>query len=178
MKNLNSQLVSPALQHEIEQFLFMEADLLDTRQFEEWYTLLADDLRYFMPLRSNLNIADRDGEFSGDKEAAYFDDTREYMQLRIRRLLTQRAWAEEPPSRTQHMISNVRIIPLDGDREFEVRSTFFVHSSRLERQVDEYVGKRVDVLRRTDNPYGWELAKRTIYLDQATLLSANLSIFF
>jgi 3-phenylpropionate/cinnamic acid dioxygenase small subunit len=178
MKHSNSRLVSPALQHEIEQFLFVEANLLDTRQFEEWCTLLAGDLRYFMPLRSNLDTASRDGEFSGDNESAYFDDTKEYMQMRVRRLLTERAWAEEPPSRTRHMISNVRISPLDGERGLEVRSVFFVYRSRLERQVDEYVGERVDVLRKADNPYGWELAKRTIYLDQATLLSANLSIFF
>lgn len=73
MKNLNSQLVSPALQHEIEPFLFMEADLLDTRQFDEWYTLLADDLRNVKPLRSYLDKVDLDGEFSSNRESAYFD---------------------------------------------------------------------------------------------------------
>ena len=40
-----------ALKQEIEEFLYQEADLLDTRKFREWLDLLADDLVYFMPIR-------------------------------------------------------------------------------------------------------------------------------
>ena len=39
-------------------------------------------------------------------------------------------------------------------------------------------GERRDVLRRADNGLGFKIAKRTILLDQSTLLSNNLSIFF
>lgn len=38
---------------EIEQFLYREARLLDDRQFQEWLDLLTDDIRYWMPVRSN-----------------------------------------------------------------------------------------------------------------------------
>ena len=167
---------TPELQHEIEQFLFAEAALLDARQFEDWYALLADDLRYYMPAQSNLSRPQ--GDIDELHQAAFFDDDKEYMGVRIKRLHTGRAWAEEPSSRTRHLVSNVRVRPLAADNEFEANSIFYIYRSRLERQLDQFVGQRVDVLRRVDNAYGWQIANRTIYLDQATLLSGNLSIFF
>lgn len=45
--------VSPQLQHEIEQFLYAEAALLDDHNLDEWFTLMAPDIHYFMPVRSN-----------------------------------------------------------------------------------------------------------------------------
>jgi len=53
---------------------------------------------------------------------------------------------------------------------------FILYRSRLERDVDWWVGRRVDVLRRTDDSY--QIAKRTIYLDQTNILARNLSNFF
>jgi biphenyl 2,3-dioxygenase beta subunit len=61
---------------------------------------------------------------------------------------------------------------------FEVSSAFILYRNRLERQVDNFAGERRDVLRRADNGLGFKIAKRTILLDQSTLLSNNLSMFF
>ena len=44
--------------------------------------------------------------------------------------------------------------------------------------MDLFVGKRFDRLRRADNAYGWQIARRKIILDQSTLLAKNLSSFF
>ena len=38
---------------QVEQFLYREARLLDSRQFHQWIDLLSDDLRYPIPMRSN-----------------------------------------------------------------------------------------------------------------------------
>jgi 3-phenylpropionate/cinnamic acid dioxygenase small subunit len=38
---------------EVEQFLYREARLLDERRFHEWLELFTDDVRYWMPVRSN-----------------------------------------------------------------------------------------------------------------------------
>jgi biphenyl 2,3-dioxygenase beta subunit len=59
-----------------------------------------------------------------------------------------------------------------------VSSAFILYRNRLERQVDIFAGERRDVLRRADNGLGFKIAKRTILLDQSTLLSNNLSMFF
>ena len=38
---------------EVEQFLYREARLLDERRFHEWLLLFTEDVRYWMPVRSN-----------------------------------------------------------------------------------------------------------------------------
>jgi 3-phenylpropionate/cinnamic acid dioxygenase small subunit len=173
-----SRAVSRDLQQEIEQFLFYEAALQDDRQLDEWFALLAEDLRYWMPLRATLANRERAGEFSGPGDIAYFDETRASMTLRLRKLKTSSAWAEEPSSRTRHFVNNVRITPMARDGDYEVTCAFLVHRNRSERQTDLFAGERIDGLRRTSTPAGFEIFSRTILLDQATLLANNLSFFF
>ncbi|HEY0674787.1 MAG TPA: aromatic-ring-hydroxylating dioxygenase subunit beta [Immundisolibacter sp.] len=124
--------VAPELQQEIEQFLYAEAALLDAREFDVWLSLLADDLHYFMPIRRTLQRRERGLEISAPDEVALFDEDKPSMVVRVRRLHTGMAWAEEPPSRTRHLVSNVRIGQLPGG-EFSVRSYFALHRNRLER---------------------------------------------
>jgi 3-phenylpropionate/cinnamic acid dioxygenase small subunit len=171
-------LVSPELQQEVEQFLFAEAALLDRRAYREWFSLLAPDLRYRMPLRFNREKRERAHEYSQADESCLFDETKASIDLRIKRLETGMAWAEEPPSRTRHMVTNVRIWPNANGTELNVSSYFHLYRSRLERQVDQFLGEREDVLRRADNPYGFVIAAREIRLDQSTVLANNLSVFF
>lgn len=171
-------LVEPALQQTIEQFLYYEARLLDDRRLEEWYALLADDIHYFMPTRYNRLKREADREFSGPHEAALFDEDKVSLAQRIRRLRTGMAWAEDPPSRTRHLVSNVMIRPTSTPGEYEVECYYLLYRSRLEREVEVFVGMRHDLLRRTETPAGWQIARRTIILDQATLLARNLSFFF
>ena len=49
------------LREEIEDFLSLEADLLDQRQFKEWIDLLAEDLVYFMPMCRNVKFGQHAG---------------------------------------------------------------------------------------------------------------------
>ena len=182
--------VTPALQHEIEQFLYAEAALLDDRQWRRWFALLADDLHYWMPLRLNVGPRERAQEFSSRSQSAHFDDDKASIDMRIRRLETGMAWAEEPPSRTRHMLSNVRIRIVSASAPngaavahsdpllLQVTSNFHLYRSRLERQIDHLVGERIDTLRAVDAPWRWQIATREIHLDQATVLANNLSMFF
>ncbi|MCP3733136.1 aromatic-ring-hydroxylating dioxygenase subunit beta [Sphingomonas sp. MG17] len=167
------------LQHEIEQFYYREAALLDRREFKAWLSLLAEDLRYFMPLRmSRMNRFD-DKEFSDDNEYASFDEDIVAMRGRIRKVLTDFSWSENPYSKTRHLVSNVIVEPLDDEPgTYKVHSAFVTYRNRAERQVDIWTGERRDVIRRAANPYGFEISKRTILIDQSTLLANNLSIFF
>jgi len=169
--------VTPELQQEIEQFLYHESRVLDERRFEEWYALLTDDIHYFMPTRYNRLKREADKEFSAPDEAAFFDEDKRSIAQRIRRLNTGMAWAEDPPSRTRHLISNVVIRPR-GNGEYEVDCYFMVYRSRLEREIETFVGMRHDVLRRANNTAGFMIAGRTIILDQAVLMARNLSFFF
>ena len=46
------------LTQEIAEFLYAEAELLDERRYDEWLALLADDIRYWMPMRRNVKYGD------------------------------------------------------------------------------------------------------------------------
>ena len=165
------------LQRELEQFLYLEAQILDERRYRDWYALLADDLVYKMPLRFNRLARERDHEYSRADESFLFDETKASIDMRIKRLESGMAWAEEPPSRTRHLVTNVRASAA-GDGEYDVRCYFHVYRSRLERQVDQFIGERRDRLRRVDSDAGWQIVSREILLDQTTVMSNNLSMFF
>jgi 3-phenylpropionate/cinnamic acid dioxygenase small subunit len=170
--------ITPQLQWELEQFLYAEAAMLDQRRFRDWYAHLAEELRYRMPLTFNRLARERDHEYSRDDETCLFDDTKASIHIRLKRLETGMAWAEEPPSRTRHMITNVRLEPTETPDAYKVHSYFHLYRSRLERQIDQLVGARSDIIRRAATPLGWEIVRRDIILDQATVHSNNLSMFF
>jgi 3-phenylpropionate/cinnamic acid dioxygenase small subunit len=164
------------LRSRIEDFLFLEAELLDDRRLREWLDLLADDVRYWMPIRHNTleRPADLTDELSKPGEGYYFDDDRKSLTIRVERVYARNAWAEMPPSRTRHLITNIRIKDDDG-AELEVHSNFIVYRTRMEADQDLFVGTRKDILRRVGD--GFKIAKRTIILDQAVLTAKNISVF-
>ena len=163
------------LQFEVEEFLYREAHLLDERRLDEWLALCSDDIHYWMPIRRTTTAKETDLEFTKPGTMAYFDDDREILALRIQRLQAGRAWAEDPPSRTRHIVSNVRILEVDGD-EILVGPNFQLYRNRLESEEDLWVGRREDLLRREAGAL--KLARRYIYLDQTVILAQNMSSIF
>jgi 3-phenylpropionate/cinnamic acid dioxygenase small subunit len=173
---------------EVEQFLYREARLLDERRLHEWLELLTDDVRYWMANRTNrypriskaIAILDPDryieDDMTREDELAILDEDKRSLEARVARLDTGMAWAEDPPSRTRHLIANIEVEPGDAAHEIKVYSNFVVYRSRAETEQDFYVGARRDVLRRGGG--AWKIAKRKIILDQNVLLAKNVSIFF
>jgi 3-phenylpropionate/cinnamic acid dioxygenase small subunit len=95
---------------------------------------------------------------------------------RVARLDTGMAWAEDPRSRTRHLLANIEVETGGAGSELKVRSNFIVYRSRSETEQDFYVGARRDVLRLVDG--AWKIANRKLILDQNVLLAKNVSIFF
>ncbi|MFE2046268.1 aromatic-ring-hydroxylating dioxygenase subunit beta [Streptomyces sp. NPDC059477] len=168
--------VGAPVQHEIEQFLYLEAELLDDQRFDEWLELFADDTHYWLPTRMTRTVRERDIEVCGPDGAAFFDDDKAFLAGRVRRLASGRSWSEEPPSRTRRLITNIRATDL-GDGCFEVRANFHVLRSRSERHHDTFFGERTDLLRRVSGAAGFQVARRRIVLDTTTLLAPSLSVF-
>jgi len=174
--------------YEVEQFLYREARMLDERRFHEWLQLFTEDVRYWMGARTNryprsskaISILSPDryveDDIGREDELAILDETKETLTGRVDRLDTGMAWAEDPPSRTRHMIANIEVAPGDGASELKVYSNFIVYRSRAETEQDFYVGARQDVLRRLAGT--WKIAGRKVILDQNVLLAKNVSIFF
>lgn len=170
--------VALELQNEVEQFYYREAQLLDHYAFDSWFSLLDQDICYWMPIRTNHTKKERHLEYVPDDGNAHFYEDHESMRGRIRQRTSELNWAEDPPSRTRHIVSNVIVRQGTDSETVEVASAFLLYRNRLERQVDIFTGERRDVLRRSDNGYGFQIARRTILLDQSTLLANNLSVFF
>lgn len=170
--------VTPELQLDIERFLFEEAALLDRHEYRQWLALFTEDLVYQMPVTTNYHEQAVGAPPPTGPQAYYFFDDRATLAQRIKRLETGKGWAEMPPSRTRHMISNVMLTPAHVVGEWDVASNFLLYRSRLERQVDLFVGCRVDRLRPSLDGSRWKIARRDLTLDQGTLLANNLSIFF
>ena len=164
---------------EVEPFLYREARLLDERSFHEWLELFTEDARYWMGGRSNrypksskaIAILDPDRYVEDDLaqagELAIFDETKETLARRVARLDTGMAWAEDPPSRTRHLIANIEVEPGDTVSELTVCCNFIVYRSRAETEQDFYVGARCDVLRRIDGAL--KIARRKLTLNQNVL---------
>lgn len=166
------------LKEDIGEFLAFEADLLDARRYEDWLALLTEDIRYWMPMARNMASDDSGREFTiEDEDVNWIEEGIETIRQRVAQLATGLHWAEQPPSRTSHMISNLRVLEnSDGLDEVKTRCRFLVYRNRLEDEQNIFVGKRNDTLRRVNG--SWKIARREIYLDQNVMLSKNLSVFF
>ena len=177
-----------ALLRDVEQFLYREARLLDERRFHEWLELFTDDVRYWMTGRSSryprsskaITVIGPDrrqaSDLAGEDELAILDETKATLSGRVARLDTGMAWAEDPPSRTRHIITNIEVEAGDTTAELKVYSNFIVYRTRAETEQDFYVGARQDILRSLDG--AWKIAHRKLILDQNVLLAKNVSLFF
>ena len=166
---------------EVEEFLYREAELLDERRYEEWLELLTDDCHYWMPMRRNVPHDAPEREFTREgRDVNWFDEGKDTLTRRVRQILTGIHWAEEPPSRICHMVSNVQLVgtapPGRTPSEVEVKCRFLIYRNRVETETDLLVGKREDLLRRISGD--WKIARRKIVLDQSVLLAKNLTFFF
>ncbi len=157
---------------EVLQFLYREAELLDSGRQPEWLDLLTEDITYRMPVRVNVKRGSGSG-ISEDTEI--FSDNLASLRVRVNKLSTEYAWAETPPSRTRHHVSNVRVKEAGRDGELDVASYILVYRNRADSpSADIFSGERQDVLRKIDG--SWRLAKRTIILDQAVIGARHLAI--
>ena len=181
MSDRDDRIARLLLAQEVTEFLYREAELLDERRYAEWLGLLADDIRYWMPMRRNVKYGDEGKEFTRETtDIAWFDEGKDTLTRRVRQIETGIHWAEEPQSRISHLVTNVQLVeaaPSVADaREVSVRCRFLIYRNRVETETDLLVGKREDVLRREGG--GWQIARRKIVLDQNVLLSKNLTFFF
>lgn len=117
---------------DVEDFLYAEAELLDTWDLDTWITLYTDDCRYVVPCNDTP-----DGDPARD--LVLIDDNSLRLRSRIERLNSRKAHREYPHSTTSHQVTNVRLRPVEGD-ELPVVAEFVVWRFRGERSTS-YVGR-------------------------------------
>lgn len=169
--------VSLELHHEICQFLYHEAALLDDWAFRAWLDLLDEEISYTMRTAVNAQTRDR-RKGVHPPDTWIFNDNKGQLERRIARLETGMAWAEEPPSRTRHLITNCQVSETDVPNEFAVRVNYILYRSQKERDETFYAGTRFDRIRKDTASHEWRLCQRNIVLDQVVITSHNLSVLF
>lgn len=165
--------VSRDVRDSIRDFLYLESLALDERRFRDWLAMFAEDGRYEMPIRVNR---EKMADWELSPTGRIFDDDKETLGVRVNRLETDFAWAEQPPSRTRHYVTNVLVQGTDTQDEYLVLSNSFVYRSRgtlVEPSL--FSAQRRDRVRRDGD--SWLFVHRWIALDQALVNAHNLSIF-
>jgi 3-phenylpropionate/cinnamic acid dioxygenase small subunit len=157
---------------EVTDWLFREAELLDAGKYRQWLETVSEDVHYVVPLRVT-----REREAPTDIIAGmnHMDDDWDSMEMRVLRLETEYAWAEDPPSRSRHFITNIRVEPGDAPEELQVRSSMLLYRTRGDQPTyDLLSGERSDVLRREEGVL--KLVTRSVLLDQTTVMTHNLAL--
>jgi len=181
MSDNDARVLRLLLTQEIAEFLYREAEILDERRYDDWLALLADDIRYWMPMRRNVKYGEEEREFTRERQdIAWFDEGKDTLIRRVKQIQTGIHWAEEPVSRISHLVTNVQLVEATPSvaeaREVTTRCRFLIYRNRVETETDILVGKREDLLKRVGAD--WRIAHRKILLDQNVLLSKNLTFFF
>ena len=158
---------------EVQYLLLREADALDNYRFDEWLGMLTEDVTYVMPVRTTQFLTDGKGF---DEDSYLFSDNHESLTTRVRRLETEFAWAETPPSRTRHFTNNVMINEKEAG-ELGVRSAFMVTRTRQDHGYQMFTGERHDTIRRGEDGE-LRFADRLILPDQTVITATNLSVLF
>src|SRR6266849_6622960 len=109
----------------VEQFLYHEARLLDTQQYEAWLELFTDDATYWVPL-------ERDQKDALETSSIIHDD-RTLLGLRVKQARHPRAHARLPLARTVHQVTNVMVLGKPNG-ELHVASALTVVEFRNEKQ--------------------------------------------
>jgi 3-phenylpropionate/trans-cinnamate dioxygenase beta subunit len=175
-KPLEVPVMLPVEKHlAIQQQVFFEARLLDEERYTEWLALLAEDIRYRMPLPERRFRKDRSAPlaFGG---GYIFDESKGRLSMRVDRLQSGLVWAEDPRNKVRRIVSNIEIWQGAEANEAEVYSVVSIHRSRMDGEEKHFVAGRRDVWRETDQ--GWRLALRDMQLDNSVVLDSNMNTFF
>jgi len=130
---------------EVEDFFYREAALLDEWKLNEWQELLTDDATYYVPPNDDL-----EGSY---KNTLYIiSDDRERIRQRVIRVLDPNCHAEYPKSRTCRLITNVRILGVEGDL-VTATANFVVYRYRRYQREFSYVGTYRFILRKTGDSF-------------------------
>src|ERR1700750_1235822 len=72
------------LQYRVEQFYYLEAQLLDEWKYQSWLEMFAHDLHYRLPVRHNRLRRQRFEDETAPRgiEMAHFDDDKSTMAIR------------------------------------------------------------------------------------------------
>jgi len=137
-------------QHDVEQFLYRQSELLDSKKWQDWIDLFTPDGIYWMPPAPEYK--------TWEGQPAIFSEDKNLMTVRMNRVLHPDAWSQRPLWETNHVVSNVSILKTHKNGDVEVRSRF--HMMELRRDdVRHFAGSYLHTLKRTKSGYAIKLQR-------------------
>jgi len=134
--------------YEIEQFLYRQSELLDSKKWQAWIDLFTPDGVYWMPPDASYK--------TWDGQPAIFAEDKNLMTVRMKRVLHPDAWSQRPLWETNHVISNVQI--QKTGKNLTVKSRF--HMMELRRDdVRHFAGSYTHVLQKAKSTYKIKLQR-------------------
>lgn len=110
------------LHHHVAQFLYLEARLQDTHDYDGWEAIWEDDAIYWVP----ANGTDTDPE----TQMSVIYDNRSRIGVRIAQLKTGRRHTQTPRSELARQISNIEIVEVTAN-EVEVLANVLIYEDNL-----------------------------------------------
>ncbi len=141
-----------ALINEVSQFLYREARLQDTHEYDAWEALWASDGVYWVPANGD--------DIDPETQMSIIYDNRSRIALRIKQFHTGKRHTQAPRSRLGRVLSNVEIIEASGD-EIRVASNAMVFESNL-RAETVWCTRNEYLLRREEG--GLRMARKKVVL--------------
>ena len=151
---------------EVEDFLYLEGELLDRWELDQWLALYTKDARYLVP------TPDVDPNASPYEVLFYIADDWNRMEARVHRLSKATAHIEHPHSQTRHFLSNIRVNADDPD-QIRTSASFIVYRHQL-GTVQSYIGRVSHILVNTDD--GLRIREKRCELDGMRLDQGKISI--
>lgn len=157
--------MTPATRTEVEDFIFAEHDLLDNWRLEAWRDLFTADGEY------HIVTPGVEGPETASPDEILFlvSDDQERLQQRVDRLMKPGAHVEYPHSRTNHLVSNVRI-EADQSAGIVARTNFLTHRTKADQTV-VFVGRHLYRLVRDGSSF--RIREKRCILDLDTLQSVG-----
>lgn len=164
--NTKKEMVTADEYRLVEDFIYWEATLADESRYEEWESLLTDDMMYWVPRG--------EGDWDGDKQVSIINDNRSRLATRLRQLKTGTRHSQNPPSPMRRLISNLRVERADEDA-YRASANFVLYEMQVQstRRLNVWPGKVVYGLRRQDD--GLAMCSKTVTLVQGAAPIPTLS---
>lgn len=147
----------------LEDFIFVEARLMDTHRFDDWYALWTEDALYWLPCNEEDVDPTRELSLVYERHAEIGD--------RVKRLRGKFAHAQSPKSRVVRVVSNVEVESASAD-EITGTSCFVLGDVRLNRQ-NVWFGRNHHTLVMT--PSGFKMKRKKVFMVNNDTAMMNLT---
>ena len=125
-----------------EEFIALEADLLDHREYQPWLTLWADDGRYVIPIGEGDNFE--------DKLNYAFDDA-DMRRMRVSRLTSGQSMSANDAARTVRLVGRFRLLGIDDKGVITIRCAQNLTEYRRETHRTYAANVTFKLVRRNDS---------------------------